>query len=128
MHTALKKKKKKKKNHYYPSYIINTELSDISPTFDTTFVEDLGEAGPNKMVSDYLDQFPRIWNLKLRFGRQIVLLESSGKLLRIKVTQDLHLTYSKNRGNLGLVLKMKKYSLYLNFIDKTCKIYIFIFV
>ena len=29
------------------------------------------------------------------------------KLLRIKVTPDLHLTYSKNGGNLGLVLKMK---------------------
>ena len=32
---------------------------------------------------------------------------SSWKLLRIKVTPDLHLTYSKNGGNLGLVLKMK---------------------
>ena len=32
---------------------------------------------------------------------------SSRKLLRIKVTPDLHLTCSKNRGNLGLVLKMK---------------------
>ena len=31
----------------------------------------------------------------------------SRKLLRIKVTRDLHLTYSKNWGNLGLVLKMK---------------------
>ena len=31
----------------------------------------------------------------------------SWKLLRIKVTPDLHLTYSKNGGNLGLVLKMK---------------------
>ena len=31
----------------------------------------------------------------------------SRKLLRIKVTTDLHLTYSKNGGNLGLVLKMK---------------------
>ena len=31
---------------------------------------------------------------------------ASRKLLRIKVTQDLHLTYSKNGGNLGLVLKM----------------------
>ena len=31
---------------------------------------------------------------------------SSRKLLRIKVTPDLHLTYSKNGGNLGLVLKM----------------------
>ena len=29
------------------------------------------------------------------------------KLLRLKVTPDLHLTYSKNGGNLGLVLKMK---------------------
>ena len=29
------------------------------------------------------------------------------KLLPIKVTPDLHLTYSKNGGNLGLVLKMK---------------------
>ena len=32
---------------------------------------------------------------------------SSRKLLRIKVTPDLHLTYSKNGGNLALVLKMK---------------------
>ena len=34
-------------------------------------------------------------------------LITSRKLLRIKVTPDLHLTYSKNGGNLGLVLKMK---------------------
>ena len=33
--------------------------------------------------------------------------KTSWKLLRIKVTPDLHLTYSKNGGNLGLVLKMK---------------------
>ena len=32
---------------------------------------------------------------------------SSRKLLCIKVTPDLHTTYSKNGGNLGLVLKMK---------------------
>ena len=32
---------------------------------------------------------------------------SSRKLLRIKVTPDLHLKYSKNGGNLGLVLQMK---------------------
>ena len=32
---------------------------------------------------------------------------TSRKLLRIKVTPDLHLTYSKNGGNLGLVLKME---------------------
>ena len=35
------------------------------------------------------------------------ILSSSRKLLRIKVTPDLHLTYSKNGGNLGLVLIMK---------------------
>ena len=33
--------------------------------------------------------------------------EASRKLLRIKVTPYLHQTYSKNWGNLGLVLKMK---------------------
>ena len=32
---------------------------------------------------------------------------TSRKLLRIKVTPDLHLTYSKYGGNLGLVLKIK---------------------
>ena len=40
----------------------------------------------------------------------IQILHASWKLLRIKVTPDLHLTYSKNGGNLGLVvlyLKMK---------------------
>ena len=31
---------------------------------------------------------------------------TSRKILRIKVTPDLHLTYSKNGGNLGLVLKI----------------------
>ena len=35
------------------------------------------------------------------------LFNSSRKLLRIKVTPDLHLTYSKNGGNLGLILKMR---------------------
>ena len=34
-------------------------------------------------------------------------LFTSRKILRIKVTPDLHLTCSKNGGNLGLVLKMK---------------------
>ena len=32
---------------------------------------------------------------------------TSRKLFRIKVTADLHLTYSRNGGNQGLVLKMK---------------------
>ena len=53
--------------------------------------------------------------------------EASRKLLRIKVTPDLHLTYSKNGGN-GVVIENEKYSLYLNVIDKTCKIYLFLFV
>ena len=43
------------------------------------------------------------------------LRNASWKLLHIKVTPDLHLTYSKSGGNLGLVLKIKKYSLSLNF-------------
>ena len=34
--------------------------------------------------------------------------QASRKLLHIKVTPDLHLTYSKNGGKLWLVLKMKK--------------------
>ena len=49
---------------------------------------------------------------------------TSWKLLRIKVTPDMHLTYSKN----GVGIENEKYSLHLNFIDKTCKIYLFIFV
>ena len=32
---------------------------------------------------------------------------TSRKLLHIKVSPELHLTYNKNGGNLGLVLKMK---------------------
>ena len=35
------------------------------------------------------------------------IVHASEKLLRIKVAPDLHLTYSKNGGNPGLVLKMK---------------------
>ena len=39
------------------------------------------------------------------FNRQMdILLKLSRKLLRIKVTPDLQLTYSKNGGNLELVL------------------------
>ena len=38
---------------------------------------------------------------------QHLLKDPSRKLLHIKVTPDLHLTYSKNGGNLGLVLIMK---------------------
>ena len=55
----------------------------------------------------------------------------SRKLLRIKVTPDLHLTYSKKRGKPGVGMENEKYSPYFNFIDKTCKIcllYLFKFV
>ena len=41
-----------------------------------------------------------------KFGNRCITARD-GKLLRIKVAPDLHLTYSKNGGNLGLVLKMK---------------------
>ena len=48
---------------------------------------------------------------------------SSRKLLRIKVTPDMHLTYGKNRGKPGVGIENEKYRLSLNFIDKTCKFY-----
>ena len=50
----------------------------------------------------------------------------SRKLLRIKVTPDLHLTYSKNGGNLGLVLKMKNIACLSNLLTKHVKILIHI--
>ena len=53
---------------------------------------------------------------------------TSRKLLHIKVTPDLQLTYSKNGGKPGVGIENEKYSLYLNFIDKTYRIYLFIFV
>ena len=43
----------------------------------------------------------------MQFERLQRLYKSSWKLLHTKVTPDLHLTYSKNGGNLGLVLKTK---------------------
>ena len=56
-----------------------------------------------------------------------VFVTSSRTLLRIKVTPVLHLTYSK-WGKPGVGIENENYNLYLNFIDKTCKIYLFIFV
>ena len=56
---------------------------------------------------------------------------TSRKLLRIQVTPDLHLTYSKNRGNLGLVLKMKNIACLSNLLTKHVKytyLYLFKFV
>ena len=58
-------------------------------------------------------------------------LNTSRKLLRIKVTPDLHLTYSKNGGNLGLVLKMKNIACISILLTKHVKytyLYLFKFV
>ena len=55
----------------------------------------------------------------------------SWKLLCIKVTPDLHLTYSKNWGNLGLVLKMKNIACLSILLTKHVKytyLYLFKFV
>ena len=55
----------------------------------------------------------------------------SRKLLRIKITPDLHLTYSKNGENLGLVLKMKniaRISILLSKHVKYTYLYLFKFV
>ena len=56
---------------------------------------------------------------------------TSRKLLRIKVTPDLHIPYSRNGGNLGLVLKMKNIDcisiLLTKHVKYTC-LYLFKFV
>ena len=60
-----------------------------------------------------------------------VWLHSSLKLLLIKVTPDLHLTYSKNGVNLGLVLKMKNMACLSILLTKHVKytyLYLFKFV
>ena len=53
---------------------------------------------------------------------------ASMNLLRIKVTPDLHLIYSKNGGNLGLVLKMKNIACLSILLTKHVKYTYFIFV
>ena len=58
-------------------------------------------------------------------------LGTSRKLRRIKVTPDLHLTYSKNGGNLGLVSKMKNIACISILLTKYVKytyLYLFKFV
>ena len=57
--------------------------------------------------------------------------DPSRKLLHIKVTPDLHLTYSKNRGNLGLVSEMKNIAFLSILLTKHVKytyLYLFTFV
>ena len=56
---------------------------------------------------------------------------ASRKRLRINVTPDLQLTYSKNGGNLGLVLKMKNIACLSSLLTKLVKntyLYLFKFV
>ena len=65
----------------------------------------------------------------LKIAAQIIF--SSRKLLRIKVTPDFDLTYSKNGGNLGLVLKMKNIAYISILLTKHVKytyLYLFKFV
>ena len=47
-------------------------------------------------------------NRAVQLQQMHIRLKSSRKHLRTKVTPDLYLTYSKNEGNLGLVLDDKK--------------------
>ena len=54
----------------------------------------------HKLLVQRLEE-ERVW------GRNDSVSVASRELLRIKVTPNLHLTYSKNGGNIGLVLKMK---------------------
>ena len=61
----------------------------------------------------------------------LFLCNASWKLLRIKVTPDLHLTYSENKGHLGLVLKMKNIACISILLTKHVKytyLYLFKFV
>ena len=77
---------------------------------------------PLFMVYDELGRYPIEITIKTR------MINSSRKLLRIKVTPDLHLTYSKNWGNLGLVLKMKNIACISIFLTKHVKYtYLYLF-
>ena len=68
---------------------------------------------------------------KAQLKEKETLYKASRKLLRIKVTPDLHLTYSKNGGNLGLVLKMENIACLSILLTKHVKytyLYLFKFV
>ena len=72
-----------------------------------------------------------LWDKNVRIKFVQVNDLASRKLLRIKVTPDLHLTYSKNGGNLGLVLKMKNIACISILLTKHVKytyLYLFKFV
>ena len=96
-----------------------------------SLLQNLKSSSPNmaeavQNVQDILLSLQRHWI-------NLVALEpsTSRKLLRIKVTPDLHLTYSKNGGNLGLVLKMNNTTCILILLTKLVKytyLYLFKFV
>ena len=80
------------------------------------------------MVSNH---FQNRINLGQSYRGTLTLVSSSWKLFRINVTPDLHLTYSKKGGNLGLVLKMKNIACILILLTKHVKytyLYLFKFV
>ena len=65
--------------------------------------------------------------IKIFYGISV----TSRKFLRVKVTPDLHLTYSKSGGHLGLVLKMKNIACISILLTKHVKctyLYLFKFV
>ena len=61
----------------------------------------------------------------VHYGNFSVFTRHHGNL-RIKVTPDLHLAYSKNGGNLGLVLKMKNIACLSILLTKHVKLFIFV--
>ena len=84
------------------------------------------DQSPRKKVAGHEDQ-----TRDRPHTRRMHIRPTSRKLLRIKVTPDLHLTYSKNGGNLGLVLKMKNIACISILLTKHVKytyLYLFKFV
>ena len=81
-----------------------------------------------KLQENYLEFY---YKEKLATSRRCFVYMPSRKLLRIKETPDLHLTYSKNGGNLGLELKMKNIAFLPILLTKHVKytyLYLFKFV
>ena len=102
--------------------------------------ENLGSlrgGGGTYNINENVEDYNRLWSyiftflFILRDNNEDENGVSSRKLLRIKVTPDLHLTYSKNGENLGLVLKMKNIACISILLTKHVKytyLYLFKFV
>ena len=85
----------------------------------------------NKKIENRFPSTEVMPKLFLNRGFSIEKSNTSRKFLRIKVIQDLHLTYSKNGGNLGLILKMKNIACISILLTKHVKytyLYLFKFV